>query len=184
MLRAPARGGRVGGLGSAGYGDAVCRDGSQLATTEHPGASTHAGTWRGTAVHVPIHGTVRCGTGGCVSTMSVIAIMAIDPGRVTGVARGLFGPGTEAGMRDALASAVGLETWEVDGPAPVQAWELVAEFQEWMEGLVRGGTVGAGEVGESVWLCIEDFRLRTQNVDLDPVLVLGGVTTLLVPRVA
>lgn len=114
----------------------------------------------------------------------MIAIMAIDPGKTTGVARGIFGPGMEGTMRDAFANAVELETWEVEGPHPVQAWELVGEFYDWVTGLVEGGTVEPGEVGESVVLAIEDFRLRTQNVDLDPVLVLGGVTTLLVPRAA
>jgi hypothetical protein len=114
----------------------------------------------------------------------VIAIMAIDPGKTTGVARGVFGPGMEAGLRDALRNAVELETWEVEGSAPVQAWELVAELQEWVQGLVDQGVVAVGELNELVSLVVEDFRLRTQNVDLDPVLVIGGLTTLLVPRVA
>jgi hypothetical protein len=114
----------------------------------------------------------------------VIAIMAIDPGKTTGVARGLFGPGMEAGLKDALANAVSLETWEVEGTAPVQCWELVSEFHDWVYGLVAGGVLEVGEVGKSVCLVVEDFRLRTQNVDLDPVLIIGGLTTLLVPRSA
>lgn len=114
----------------------------------------------------------------------MLAIMAIDPGKVTGVARGIFGPGMEAGLSDALRNAVELETWEVEGSAPVQCWELVAEFYEWVTGLVASHTVDPGAVGEEVVLCVEDFRLRTQNVDLDPVLIMGGLTTLLVPRAA
>jgi hypothetical protein len=110
--------------------------------------------------------------------------MAIDPGKVTGVARGIFSAGMEAGMRDAFASVVELETWEVEGPHPVQAWEICAEFGDWVHGLVKSGVVMAGSMSEEVALCIEDFRLRTQNVDLDPVMVMSGITTLLVPRAA
>jgi hypothetical protein len=114
----------------------------------------------------------------------MIAIMAIDPGKVTGVARGIFGPGMEAGIKDAVRNAVELETWEVEGPHPVQCWELCAEFQDWVTGLVHSGWCNASEIGERVCLVVEDFRLRTQNVDLDPVLIMGGLTTLLVPRAA
>lgn len=110
--------------------------------------------------------------------------MAIDPGKVSGVARGIFSVGMEAGIKDALMGVVELETWEVEGTAPVQCWELVSEFHDWVYGLVASGTVDASRVDEEVCLVVEDFRLRQSNVDLDPVLIIGGLTTLLVPRSA
>lgn len=111
----------------------------------------------------------------------MIAIMAVDPGRVTGVARGMFGPGMEAGMRDALREGVGVETWEVEGDYRVQSWELAAEFGAWVDELAGDGwKVDSGDVA----LVVEDFQLRTQNVDLDPVMVMCGFLCLLVPRAA
>ena len=100
------------------------------------------------------------------------------------MARGIFGPGMEAGVRDACRNAVELESWEVEGLHTVQAWELASEFAEWVQGLVNVGVVEVGRVDSSVCLCVEAFRLRTQNVDLDPVMVTAGLTTLLVPRAA
>ena len=78
---------------------------------------------------------------------------------------------------------VDLETWEVEGTAPVQSWELVAESTTGPRGWCGMGWWVPVSRGVCV-LVVEHFRLRTQNVDLDPVLVMGGVTTLLVPRVA
>lgn len=116
-----------------------------------------------------------------------VAIMAVDPGRVTGVARGVFGPGMEAGIGDALREGVGVETWEVDGGGDyrVQAWELAAEFIDWCEGLVEDGVFSThDEMWAGTHLCVESFRLRTKNVDLDPVMVSSGLLVLLVPRAA
>jgi hypothetical protein len=91
-------------------------------------------------------------------------------------------------VRDALREGVGVETWEVTGDYRVQAWELAAEFHEWSSGLVglQGGGVyeGWGEMTEHTSLCVEAFRLRTRNVDLDPVMVMCGMLVLLVPRSA
>lgn len=114
-----------------------------------------------------------------------VAIMAVDPGGVTGVARGIFGPGMEAGLRDALREGVGVETWEVRGDYRVQSWELAAEFDEWTSGLLADGVFDNWvDVGAGAALCVESFRLRTANVDLDPVMVMCGMLVLLVPRVA
>ena len=114
-----------------------------------------------------------------------VAIMAVDPGGVTGVARGIFGPGMEAGVRDALREGVGVETWEVRGDYRVQSWELAAEFDEWTRGLVSDGVYDNWvDVGAGASLVVESFRLRTANVDLDPVMVMSGFLCLLVPRVA
>jgi hypothetical protein len=106
----------------------------------------------------------------------VIAIMAMDPGRTTGMARGLFGPGMEAGVADAFDNVVDFETWDVTGPCVLQAWEIAHEFHEWASGLLADGW-SADEIA----LVYEDFQLRTQNVDLSPVMVWSGVDALLVP---
>jgi hypothetical protein len=115
----------------------------------------------------------------------VTAIMAVDPGKTTGVARGLFGPGMEAGLRDALREGVDVETWEVAGDYRVQAWELAAEFSDWCDGLLGSGVFNHWEeLRQGTSLVVESFRLRTQNVDLDPVMVMCGLLVLLVPREA
>lgn len=114
-----------------------------------------------------------------------VAIMAVDPGGRTGVARGIFGPGMEAGLRDALREGVGVETWVVEGDYRVQSWELAAEFLEWCDGLVEDGVFdNRVDMAAGTSLVVEDFQLRTQNVDLDPVMVMCGMLCLLVPRAA
>lgn len=106
----------------------------------------------------------------------MIAIMAMDPGRTTGMARGMFGPGMEAGVADAVVNAVEFETWEVDGPCVLQAWEIAHEFHDWARGLIADGWSP-----KEIVFAYEDFQLRTQNVDLSPVMVWSAVEALMVP---
>jgi hypothetical protein len=88
-------------------------------------------------------------------------------------------------VRDALREGVGVETWEVTGDYRVQSWELAAEFSDWVEGLVADGVYTSWvEMCEHTALVVESFRLRTRNVDLDPVMVMCGFMVLLVPREA
>jgi hypothetical protein len=115
--------------------------------------------------------------------MLMFAVMAVDPGGVTGCARGVFNwQGSVKETIQAYAGGgrgdggqLGWEAWEVEGDPRIQAWEIASEFHDWATPLL-----GAG--GWHVTLVFEDFKLRTGLADLSPVEVIAGTRTLLVPR--
>lgn len=107
------------------------------------------------------------------------AVFAVDPGGVTGVARGIFEsrPTLKETLR--VSSAGGsVEAWEVEGPSEVQAHEIAEEFLDWSASLMIDGYCGAPDIS----LAFEAFALRQRSVDLAPVEVTWGVRTLLTPR--
>jgi hypothetical protein len=69
----------------------------------------------------------------------MIAIMAVDPGTTTGVALAVVErPRKIAGVVQprsvwAALSAGTIESYEVTGLPPLQAWELMKQYQEWRE---------------------------------------------------
>ena len=71
---------------------------------------------------------------------------------------------------------VGVETWEVEGSAWEQAWEIASEYLDWSADLVLDG-IGS----PCVHLVFERFDLRQRSVELSPVAVTAGVETLLMP---
>lgn len=114
--------------------------------------------------------------------MKPYAIMAVDPGGVTGVARGLFdlSDGLELVnrrlARDVVAEAVALgevQAAEATGPYWEQAYLIAEEFLYW-----RGELLTRFEEFE-LDLVIEGFQLRTQLAELSPVEVTAGIVTLL-----
>lgn len=100
------------------------------------------------------------------------AVMAIDPGGVTGVARGVF---INQGSLAATLRGHSLDAWEVEGEAPEQAWEIVSEFLDWAREVRSHGV-------ETVDMVLESFQLRQRSADLSPVEVTAGIRTLLIPR--
>ena len=94
---------------------------------------------------------------------SVIAVAAVDPGRTTGVARGIFEP--QDTLLETLATGFQVETWQTDGPLRGQAEEIVGELDDWFS---------MAHMEHSIAICdlhfvIENFILRTAHADLSPV---------------
>lgn len=107
-----------------------------------------------------------------MSDASPYGIMVVDPGGVTGVARGLF---INQGSLAATLRGHSLDAWEVEGEAEEQAWEITSEFLDWAHELRAHGV-------ETIDLVIEAFHLRQRSADLSPVEVTAGIRTLLIPR--
>lgn len=113
-----------------------------------------------------------------------IAIFSVDPGTVSGVARGYFPAKTES-VWEGLAQGK-WESWETDGPTSRQAWEIVGEYAEWTGG---PGHPLHWERGASQWaFTMEGFTLRlgtgasSRRELLDPVRVAEGCATLCLQR--
>jgi hypothetical protein len=94
----------------------------------------------------------------------VVAIAAVDPGRVTGVARGVFRLDTEMSVAEAFQGADEFESWECEGSDEEQAIELTEELADWFAGLNIGGIAIP-----NLHLVFEDFQLRTRFASLEPV---------------
>src|SRR5436305_6630691 len=113
-----------------------------------------------------------------------VSIFAVDPGTVTGIARGLFPletksvwAGLEAGEWD---------SWEVDGLPKFQAWEIMSEYEEWSGAPTFAKFKKLG-VTKRIFV-VEDFVVRlgtgpSSKADLlDPVRVAEGIETLSINR--
>lgn len=98
--------------------------------------------------------------------------MAVDPGGVSGCARGVFVSGSS--LAETLQGH-DIEAWTVEGDPEVQAWEIAAEWLDWSADLRLSGVGG-------LHLVIESFALRQMAVELSPVMVAAGIRTLLIPR--
>lgn len=96
---------------------------------------------------------------------NVLAIAAVDPGRTTGVARGIFRPGKEATLASTLATATQLESWECTGSLAEQAEEIVGELDDWLS----WAHIESGVAMPDLHLVVESFALRTAHADLTPV---------------
>ena len=104
------------------------------------------------------------------------AIMALDPGGVSGVARGVFS--WQGSVRDTLRAYAGsCEAWTLEGESEMQGWEFVAEYWDWRYELMMSGIPAT-----AIYIVIEKFQLRIRNVELSPVEVTSAVKTLLIPR--
>ena len=108
--------------------------------------------------------------------MTVIAIMAVDPGTVSGCARGIFE------SNDSVWSGLAAgewETWDCEGSPAVQSWELMGEFLDW-----RNENDKANGSPVTAYLVMEDFVVRlgqgaaSRRELLDPVRVAAGCEAL------
>lgn len=94
-----------------------------------------------------------------------VAVIAFDPGRVTGVSRGVFALGSVDTVAGVWAARSKAETWECEGTIEEQVDELVNEFGDW---LVERH-VFDGIALPHLYVVREDFKLRTKQADLTPV---------------
>lgn len=98
------------------------------------------------------------------------AIMAVDPGGVTGASFGLFD------TRETVADTVGyggVSSREVEGTATWQGLQLCDLWQEFYANVHLFGSVPAPAI-----LCVvEGFALRTKHAELDSVKVLSSWAT-------
>jgi hypothetical protein len=110
------------------------------------------------------------------------AVMAVDPGKATGLAGGYFKRMTTLRATLARASRRGaLWAQEVGGRAGSGSapWDqAVVIVKRWEEFLFRWN-VELGRPVSSAFLVCEDFQLRQMAVDLSPVAVTNAVETLL-----
>jgi len=93
-----------------------------------------------------------------------VAIAAVDPGGVTGVARGLFPVGSAESTTEALRGAVELESWEEEGSVIDQARSITSELGDWFGSLNMNGIALT-----DMMFVIESFTLRQMHADLRPV---------------
>lgn len=107
----------------------------------------------------------------------MIAIMAVDPGTTTGVARGVFEQC--ASVWEGVASGP-WESWEATGPPAEQAWEIMGEFFDWTQTLRKQRILPV--------LAMEDFVVglgpgaASKRELLDPVRVANACEALSISR--
>jgi hypothetical protein len=117
----------------------------------------------------------------------VFAVMTMDPGTTSGVARGVFAPGyIESGMlADVFQEAKDsgqVETWETEGPTGQQAAEIAEEYRDWGS-LIH---IQLAVPWKDIHFVTESFELRPNKAHgagsdknmLDPVRVISGVDAL------
>jgi hypothetical protein len=108
-----------------------------------------------------------------------VAIMAVDGGTTTGVARGVF-PAKPEGVWLGLEAGK-WDSWEVHGSVAEQAWEIVGEFADWVGAPTFTNLPGAQ-------LVLEDFVMylgtgaSSKRELLDPVRVAAACETLCIRR--
>lgn len=105
------------------------------------------------------------------------AVMTLDPGGVSGVARGIFE--ARETLKATLLDGGELEAWEVEGEPELQAFEIAEEFKEWSANLMIDGFCAANDIS----LVCESFALRQRSADLSPVEVRSALRALLMPPV-
>lgn len=93
------------------------------------------------------------------------AIAAVDPGRTTGVARGVFPIADADSVEAAYAAGSQVESWECEGSLKEQTDELVVELDDWFSWLLIERSIPV----TAQFLVFEDFHPRRRNVDLVPV---------------
>jgi hypothetical protein len=91
--------------------------------------------------------------------------VAVDPGKVTGVGRGVFDLTNALSIRDAIEAAREVETWECDGDLTGQADEITEELEVWLG--LKTYTLGVSIT--NLVFVMEDFHLRQRSADLTPV---------------
>jgi hypothetical protein len=110
------------------------------------------------------------------------AVFAVDPGGTTGCATGLFrtdrGDDMLYSVIDRAVKKKSIDTWEEEGGPHEQAWSIV---RKWVDFRFRCNTELNIPIPHIHLVC-ESFHLRTQNADLSPVLVIGGMLVLLYGR--
>lgn len=87
-----------------------------------------------------------------------MAVFVVDPGKISGVGRGVFDMTLEGTAYDVYKNGVGVETWETEGPWKEQAVEIADEYAEWYAGLVKQGQRLA-----DIHLICEDFQLTRRT---------------------
>lgn len=109
------------------------------------------------------------------------AVLAIDPGGTTGCAAGLFDltqPTVSQAMRRCWLKKK-LISWEVSGDHVSQSWEICKWFLDWQYRVhVELQYIRAGRF----YIALEDFQPRQLNFDTISLLIIGGIETLLVPK--
>jgi hypothetical protein len=107
-------------------------------------------------------------------------IMAVDPGKVTGVGTGVFrtdrGDDMIATVFKRALNKRQISTWEERGPSELQAWVLV---KHWTEFKFKCN-VEYQIPDRDIHLVIEAFFLRELQAQLESVEVISGMKTLLV----
>lgn len=93
-----------------------------------------------------------------------VAVAAVDPGGVTGVARGVFPVGSAGSIAEALAGATQLESWEEEGSVVDQAASIADELADWFGWMNMNGIAIP-----NLKFVIESFALRQRHADLSPI---------------
>lgn len=109
------------------------------------------------------------------------AIMWVDPGTTSGVARGTFVPVGGGGIEEHFAFGL-WETWEVTGTPGEQAWEIMGEFRDWRDDLALRYAYAPSRI----MLGMESFQLRLNKARgagssehmLDPIRVIHACEAL------
>lgn len=107
------------------------------------------------------------------------AILAVDPGKTTGCAQGVFR--TDRGddmLGPVIARAVAknqISSWQEIGPNHVQAWAIC---DHWTQFRFRC-SVEYGIPLRDIHLVLESFQLRTKQAHLEPVGLSRSIETLL-----
>lgn len=109
------------------------------------------------------------------------AIMWVDPGTTSGVARGTFVPVHGGGIEEHFAFAL-WETWEVEGTPGEQAWEIMGEWRDWRDDLFLQQAYHPSRV----IFGMESFQLRLNKARgagssehmLDPIRVISACDAL------
>jgi hypothetical protein len=106
-----------------------------------------------------------------------VAVAVVDPGGISGCARGLFPVGSAATLVEAFGGAEQVESWEEEGTVAEQALSIVEEMDDWMIQLnIEGIAI------PHMFLVIEDFKLRQRHADLRPVQMIERIETLWTQR--
>lgn len=115
--------------------------------------------------------------GGGLVVPDRFAVMALDVGGTTGVARGVFE--ARETVEETLRGGVGVEAWEETGEPNEQAVVLAQEFLDWAAEKHLGLRGTEPIPVQAVILVMESFELRTVHADLSPVEVAWGIKALL-----
>lgn len=102
-----------------------------------------------------------------------VAIAALDPGRITGVARGVFPIAGADTVAAAYAAGSHVESWECEGTVAEQVAELVEELTDWFADIHVFGGIPL----PNLYVVREDFKLRQRSADLTPVEISAAFDT-------
>lgn len=102
-----------------------------------------------------------------------VAVGVVDPGGVTGCARGLFPVGSVDSIVEAIVQADQLESWEEEGSIADQSQSVVDIMSDWFIDLNLSGMRL-----DHMFLVVESFVLRQRHADLTPVQMIERIDTL------